>query len=347
MVSAGAHVQLLIGTPLEPEFVEQIRAVDPRLDVTFRPDLLGTPRYHADHHPPAHRDADQEAAFRALLREAEILFDFDLDTAPHLPALAPRLRWIQTSSAGVGQAVRRYGLDRTGVIVTTASGVHAGPLAEFVALAMLMFTKRAFALLEAQRRREFRRFCTGELRGRTLALVGPGKVGREVARVARAFGMVVTALGRGAHTPEELGVDRVYTRPDLHAMLAEADFLVLAVPHTPETEGLIGAAELAALPPGAVLINIARGEVVDEVALIAALRAGRLAGAALDVFRQEPLPPDHPLWALPNVLINPHSASTADSENAKLTALFCANLRHYLDGHPERMQNILDKHRLY
>ncbi len=347
MGSAGAHVQLLIGTPLEPELVAQIRALDPRLDVTFRPDLLGTPRYRADHHPPAGRDAAQEAEFRALLAEAEVLFDFDLATAPHLAELAPRLRWIQTSSAGVGQAVRRYGLDRTDVLVTTASGIHAGPLAEFVLMAALMFTKRAFYLIEAKERREFARFCSGELRGRTLAIVGPGKIGREIARLARAFGMTVSALGRGRHTPEELGVDRVYARGQLRALLAEADFVVLSAPHTPETENLLGAAELAAMKPTAILINVARGELVDEEALVAALAEGRLAGAALDVFRREPLPPDSPLWALPNVLLNPHSASTADSENAKLTALFCENLRHYLDGHPERMRNILDKGRLY
>jgi len=233
------------------------------------------------------------------------------------------------------------------VLVTTASGIHAGPLAEFVLMAALMFTKRAFHLLEAKERREFARFCAGELRGRTLAIVGPGKIGREIARLARAFGMTVSAMGRGRHTPEALGVDRVYTRPQLRALLAEADVVVLAAPHPPETENLLGAAELAAMKPTAILINVARGELVDEEALVAALAAGRLAGAALDVFRREPLPPDSPLWALPNVLLNPHSASTADSENAKLTALFCENLRHYLAGHPERMRNILDKGRLY
>ncbi|HEX5502702.1 MAG TPA: D-2-hydroxyacid dehydrogenase [Thermomicrobiales bacterium] len=347
MDESGARVKLLIGTPLEAEHVARIRAVDPRLDVVYRPDLLGTPRYPADHHPPSGRDAAREAEFRALLAQAEILFDFDQATAPHLPDLAPRLRWIQTTSAGVGQAVARYGLDRTAVIVTTSSGIHAGPLAEFVALAMLMFTKRAFYLLEAKERREFRRFATGELAGRTLALIGPGNVGRRVARLARAFGLTVTALGRHRRAPEELGVDRVYARADLLAMLAEADFVVLAAPHTPETEGLIGAAELAVMKPTAVLINVARGALVDEDALADALGAGRLAGAALDVFRQEPLPPESPLWTLPNVLLNPHSASTAESENGKITDLFCANLRYYLAGHPEQMRNILDKSRLY
>jgi phosphoglycerate dehydrogenase-like enzyme len=157
----------------------------------------------------------------------------------------------------------------------------------------------------------------------------------------------VDALGRTEHTPAELGVDRVRTRAELRPMLAAADFIVLAMPHTPETEDMIGAAEIAAMRPTAVLINIARGEVIDEEALIAALRGGRLAGAAIDVFRQEPLPPDSPFWTMPNVIVNPHSASTADAENELIAALFCENLRHYLAGHPERMRNILNKALLY
>lgn len=341
------EVAVAIATPLDDEYVAQIRAVDSRVRVLYRPDLLGTPRYVADHHPPVRRDANQAAEFARLLGKAEVLFDIDSSTAPLLATIAHRLRWVQTSSAGVGPLIQRIGLDRTEVIVTTASGIHAGPLAEFVLMAALMFTKRAFYLLEAKERREWERFCSGELVGRTMAIVGPGKIGREVARRGRAFGMRVTAMGRARHTPEELAVDRVYARDDMALMLGEADFLVLAVPHTPETEDLIGAAELAALPPHAVLINIARGQVLDEAALIAALRAGRLAGAALDVFRDEPLPPESPFWSLPNVLLNPHSASTADSENRKLTEIFCANLRHYLAGHYDAMINLLDKQRLY
>ncbi len=343
----GGRVRVLIGTPLDAALVERVRAVDPRLAVTFRPELLGTPRYVADHHPPDGRDEAAEATFRALLAETEVLFDFDAKTAPHLTTLAPRLRWVQATSAGVGQAVRSFGLHETDVIVTTASGVHAGPLAEFVIMAMLMFTKRYPYLAALQERREFERLCTGELPGRTLAIVGPGRVGREIARLARPFGLRLTALGRTNRPAAELGVDRVYTRDGLHAMLGEADFVTLIVPHTAETEGLIGAAEIAAMKPGAVLINIARGQVLDEDALLAALRSGHLAGAALDVFREEPLPPDSPFWALPNVIVSPHSASTADSEDRKIIDVFCENLRHYLDGRPEWMRNVLDKERLY
>ena len=128
-------------------------------------------------------------------------------------------------------------------------------------------------------------------------------------------------------------------------MLAEADFLVLIAPHTPETEGLIGERELAVMKTNAVLINIARGDLVDEDAMICALQEKRIAGAALDVFRQEPLPSDSPLWEMPNVIISPHSASTVTLENARETNLFCENLRRYLRGEP--LQNVLDTQRLY
>jgi phosphoglycerate dehydrogenase-like enzyme len=340
-------VNLLIATPLEEEFIDRIRAVDPRLNVIHRPDLLGTPGYIADHHPPANRTPEQEAEFRSLLGQAEIIFDFDTDTAPHYATLAPNLRWIQTTSAGVGQAVKRFGLDQTDVMVTTSSGVHAGPLAEFVMMAVLMFTKNAAYLLAEKQKHSFNRFCADELAGKTLAVVGPGRVGSNVARLAKAFGMYTTALPRRDRTPEEIGVDKVYRRGDLHTMLAEADVIVLIMPHTPETENMIDAAAIAQLKPAAILVNIARGQVIDEDALIAALREGRIAGAALDVFRHEPLPPDSPLWDLPNVIINPHSASTAATENAKITDLFCENLRYYLDGDLGKMRSTLDKAQLY
>jgi phosphoglycerate dehydrogenase-like enzyme len=140
-------------------------------------------------------------------------------------------------------------------------------------------------------------------------------------------------------------VDRVFEHAELHDMLREADFLVLAAPHTPETEGIIGEAELAVMKPSAVLINIGRGALVDEDALIRALQHKRLAGAALDVFRDEPPPPDSPLWEMPNVIVSPHSASTVTQENARITDIFVDNLRRYLNGQP--LRNVLDKKRLY
>jgi phosphoglycerate dehydrogenase-like enzyme len=140
-------------------------------------------------------------------------------------------------------------------------------------------------------------------------------------------------------------VDTVFGAQDLAGLMSGLDFLVLACPHTPETDHLIGKAELALMPQGSVLINISRGAVVDQAALIESLASGHLAGAALDVFDPEPLPADSPLWNMPNVIISPHSASTADTENGKLTELFCTNLKHYLAGEP--LLNVLDTELLY
>jgi len=256
---------------------------------------------------------------------------------------------VQTTSAGVGPTVKRLGLAESEVIVTTASGVHARPLAEFVFAALLYHAKRFPHLLAEQRAHRWARFCGRELRGQRLAIVGPGRIGREVARVGRCFGMEVWAMARD-NSPERaaaLGVDRLFARKELPEMLGGADCLVLCAPHTPETEGLIGRVELAALKPGAVLVNIARGAMVDEAALIEALGDGRVAFAALDVFQTEPLPPDSPFWDLPNVLINPHSASTVEGENAAITDRFIANLGHFLVGRYDQMAPILDKQRLY
>ncbi|HEV2107809.1 MAG TPA: NAD(P)-dependent oxidoreductase, partial [Thermomicrobiales bacterium] len=182
-----------------------------------------------------------------------------------------------------------------------------------------------------------------------LALLGPGRIGREVARLASAFGMTVHALARDENSGRagELGVARVFPRAELPAMLAGSDAVVLATPQTPETEGMIGPAELAAMKRGAILINIARGTIDDEPALIDALRSGQVGFAALDVTAVEPLPADSPLWDLPNVLISPHSASTVAEENAFITERFIANLRHYLNGDLDLMGPQLDKARLY
>ena len=340
-----------ICSPLEPEQVERIVAAYPeRIEVRYRPDLLPRPRFGADHGDPAWgRTPEQAAAWRAMLADAEVAWDFPTDGADGPLRLCPRLRWVQTTSAGVGPAARRHGLGEAGVVVTTASGIHAGPLAEFVFAALLYRVKEIPRLLDDKAARRWQKYCGGELRGQTLAIVGAGRIGREVARLGRAFGMTVWATARDdrPHRASELGVDRVWPRADLRAMLAGADATVLATPQTPETEGMIGGAEIAAMKPGASLVNIARGSVVDEVALLAALRDGRVGFAALDVFREEPLPPSSPFWSEPNVLIAPHSASTTWSENGRLVDVFLANLGFWLDGEIGRMVPRLDIDRGY
>ncbi len=335
---------VLIASPLEPEHIERIRAVDPRIEVLHDAELLPRPRYVSDHTgAPMTRTPEQEARFLEMLRRAEVVFDFDRAHMRDLPAVAPRLRWLQATSAGIGQMVQRVGLDRSNIVLTTASGVHARPLADFCLMAMLMFAKDYARMEREKRARGWERYCGEELTGKTLAIVGLGRVGQEVARHGKRMDMRVVGTRRSS-TPVA-DVDKLFLPADLHAMLREADFLVLAAPHTPETEGVIGEAELALLKPTAVLINIGRGALVDEDALVRALREKRLAGAALDVFRSEPPPQESPLWEMPNVIVSPHSASTVAQENGRITELFCDNLRRYIKGQP--LRNVLDTKKLY
>jgi phosphoglycerate dehydrogenase-like enzyme len=210
-------------------------------------------------------------------------------------------------------------------------------------MAMLMFAKDYVRMERDKKAKRWERYCGEELTGKTLAVVGLGRVGQEVARHGKKMDMRVVGMRRSM-TPVD-GVDRMFDRGQLRDVLGETDFLVLVAPHTPETEGMIGAEEIAAMKPGAVLINIGRGQLVDEPAMIRALEEGHLAGAALDVFSTEPPPADSPLWDMPNVIISPHSASTVTQENARITDIFCDNLQRYMTGRP--LRNVLDTEKLY
>lgn len=339
-------VRVLIASYLEPEFVERIRGVDERLEVIYKPELLPTPRYACDHvGTPRQLTAEQEARWRSLLASAEVMFDFDFTRREQLPDLAPRLRWLQATSAGIGQFIARWAYDQRlpNTVFTTASGVHAAPLAEFCIMGMLNHYRNLPLMQADQRAHRWERFATTDLGGKTVAIVGLGNIGRETARLCKAFGMRVIGV-KTSPTPTE-HVDAVFGPEQLHAALGQADVVVLILPHTPATEKRIDAAAFAAMRDGAFFINIGRGATVDEDALIAALQSGKLGGASLDVFATEPLPPDSPLWDMPNVLVCPHSASTSDKENQRLTDLFCDNLRRYLDGRP--LRNVLDAKRMY
>lgn len=338
---------IMIASPLEAENVARIRAHDPRIEVLYAPELLPPVRYVADHKGQTFtRDAAARARWRDMMSRADILWD--LPAAEDLP-FAKRLKWIQTTSTGVGPYVAALGLAHTDVVITTARGVHAGPLAEFVFMALLQYW-RGFAHLQAeQRAHRWTRYCGFEVAGRTLVLVGAGDLARGCARIAQALDLHVIAVARDpakARGHNHL-FDEILPATALHAALARADAAVITVPHTADTEHLIDAAALACLPPDAAFVNIARGQVVDEGALAAALAAGRIGFAALDVAHTEPLPASSPLWDMPNVLISPHSASTVTSENRKIAEIFCHNLTHWLDGAPHLMRNILDKTLLY
>jgi phosphoglycerate dehydrogenase-like enzyme len=336
MTRAGEPLNLLIASPLEVDQVERIRAFAPqRLEVLFEPELLPVPLYVADHDGrPRQLTTAQLEHWWALLAKADILFDFDWRAPAELPVRAPRLRWVQATSAGIGELLRRTGLIDSDILFTTAAGVHGSSLAEFVVLGLLHFARDLPALQRRQAARQWHRHGNRELAGRRALVVGLGQVGRVIARRLAALELEVFGLRCRADRPAPEGVARLVPQAELTAALGAVDALVLACPLTEQTYHLIGRAELAALRPGAILVNVARGPVIDEAALIEALQSNHLAGAALDVFEEEPLPATSPLWGLPNVLVSPHSASTVEAENRRIVDLLLANLERYLDGRP-------------
>ncbi|WP_170985313.1 D-2-hydroxyacid dehydrogenase [Roseomonas sp. AR75] len=340
--------KIFISSPLEAEHVARIRALAPdRVEVMYEPELLPPTRYRNDHKgAPFTRNADQAARWDAMLREATI--SFDIPSAEDLKKAA-KLRWIQATSTGVGQHIARIGLQESDILVTTARGVHARPLAEFVFAALLAHFRGLAHLQAEQRAHRWTRYCADEVGGKTLVIIGAGDLARGSAKVAKGLEMHVVAVARDpakARTHNDL-FDEVLPSSALHEALSRADAVVVTVPHTPETERMIDAAAIAAMRPGAAFVNIARGQVVEEPALIAALQSGHIGFAALDVAEVEPLPSESPLWDMPNVLISPHSASTVDSENARITDIFLHNLRCWLDGRRQEMINVLDKRLMY
>ncbi|MGH2442763.1 MAG: D-2-hydroxyacid dehydrogenase [Chloroflexota bacterium] len=336
-MSAGSPVRILIASALELEYVQRIAGIDDRIEVLYAPEILPVPRYTADHHAPR-RDLTEAQLdqWRAMLASADVSFDFDWWAPTDMPGNCPRLRWVQATSAGIGQFMERTGLDTTNITFTTAAGVHAIPLAEFALMGVLHFVKGMPSLERWQRAHQWERYTTRQLHGRRVAVVGLGAVGRRVIDVFAALGAEVWAVGRDGRTYDVPSAAGIVTTSRMDEILPDTYALVLSCPLTRETEGLISEQRLGLLPAGAVVVNIGRGQVVDEPALIRALKDQRLGGACLDVFATEPLPADSPLWDMSNVIVSPHSASTVDRENAALLDLFSENLRRWLSGLPLR-----------
>lgn len=327
---------VLIASPLEPELVGRIAAV-PDVEVLWEPDLLPVPRYPAEHggvRPEL--DARGQDRWSALLAAADVSLDFDWRDPASMATSAPHLRWVQATSAGIGAFVQRTGLDRTDIAFTTAAGVHAVPLAEFALTGVLHVAKGVPHLRRQQAAHRWERYATSSVRGRRAVVVGLGSIGRETVRLLAAAGLDVVGVGRPGRTYVVPGASRVVGTDALDDELGEAEVLVLACPLTEETRGLVDRRRIDALPAGAIVVNVARGQVVDEQALTDALVSGHLAGAALDVFEVEPLPATSPLWDLENVLVSPHSASTLPDENAAVVDLFLDNLLRFLADEPLR-----------
>ena len=332
---------VLITTPLESALLERVQERVPEVRIEQRPGRDG--------------ELTDEA-----WGEVEVLYTLSRLPAPEQ---APRLRWVQLHSAGADRLPGNPLFQRE-IAFTTASGVHAVVIAEYVLMMTIAWFHRLSNVLSWQQRRQWppnrerwSLFVPRELRGMTMGIVGYGSIGRQVARLAQTFGMRVLAMQRGNEhrdggfvfpgvgDPEGDIPERYYPPDHLHEMLGECDVVVIALPLTSQTRELFDAAAFAAMKREAFLVNIARGEICDEEALIQALKEQRIAGAALDVFRQEPLPAESPLWTLPNVLLSPHISGFTPAYDERVMQIFSENLRRYLAGEP--LYNLVDKQRGY
>ena len=319
---------------VDEDIMRRIKNVSPKIRVTD-----GSAEAYGD----SRGDDKARKELDVLLADTDVIFGLFL-TQPLLTR-APNLKWVQTMSAGVD---RFAGTDiwRSPVTLTGVSGIHATPIGEYVLMVMLMFAKKAPLYFEMKEKHEWARFMPTVLRDRTIGIVGLGSIGREVARLAKAFGMKVIATRRSArNTTRARHVDRLFPAGQLHRLLTESDYVAVTLPLTPETRGIIGEAELNAMKSTGYIINIGRGGLIDEEALIKALKENRITGAGLDVTAVEPLPPDSPLWDLDNAIISPHISGGMEDYAARATDVFCKNLDRYLNG--KRLINIIDKKKGY
>jgi len=277
------------------------------------------------------------------------LGDVDVCFTPFLSAdmvrAAQRLRWVHSSAAAVEGLLPLSDLEARGIVVTNSRGVQAVPIAEQVLGGLLVLARHLDQTLAAQRTRQWiqNQLCDDWpwlLQGRRMTIVGLGTIGTEIAKRAHAFGMHVTGVRRRPDQPHPPFVDRVLGPDRLEEALRGCDVLVLSAPGVASTTRMIGAAELAMLNPGAVIVNVARGQIVDEEALCRALETGQLGGAVLDVFDQEPLDVSSPLWSLPNVVITPHSSGFRADHWDDVIDLFSDNLRRFGRGEP--LRNLVD-----
>ena len=353
-MNGGPNVSLnvLSLVPLPEAIREEIRGVDPSVALTMAPgwfdgEIRETwPAFTTDRYLPADSHGRGSREERdALLAEAEVVvvgFPFPTD----LRSRAPRLRWVHQRPAGASNMLRGDLWD-SGVVVTSSRGhAHNLPIAEYVLAAILHFAKglRVTQVERAERRFRAADYAPVQLAGKTVCVVGAGGIGREVGRLCGAVGMRVVGTRRSPAPPDDVFAE--IRGPDgLHDLLARSDFVAVCCQWTPETEKLIGRVAFAAMKDGAVLVNIARGEIVDEDALVAALASGRLRGAALDVYVGEfDHAPDPRLWGDPRVLLTPHVSAASDIGSHRGAALFVENLRRYVAA---PLENVIDWARGY
>ncbi|MBN1311772.1 MAG: D-2-hydroxyacid dehydrogenase [Anaerolineae bacterium] len=334
-------INVLVTLPFEQPLIDKLVRISPELEVVRR----------------EARTADE---ILDIVGDMEVIYAWE---AVPLPEDASNLRWVQLHSAGADSILQHPLYMQSDVMFTTANGIHAIPIAEYVMAQILAFAHHLPEMFEdkansAWPKGRWNRYVPSEVRDATLGIVGYGSIGRHVAHLAQALGMKVLAVKRdvriladeryaepGVGDPEGELPDRIYPPQALHSFLKECDYVVLTVPLTSDTYHMIDAAALSAMKPEAVLINVARGDVVDEEALLVGLVQGTIRGAALDVFSEEPLPMSSPLWQLSNVIISPHISGFTPHYDERATDIFAENLRRYVAEEP--LLNVVDRDRDY
>ncbi len=308
----------------------------------------------SDEPPPGLEPIAQDACFRfaadaqeleGAIGEADVLFVWDFRSTELRDAWhrVEKLRWVHVAGAGV-DAVLFPDIVESQVTITNSRGVFDRSIAEYVLGLMLVFAKDLLQTIGLQQQKKWVHRDTEMLAGHKLLVVGAGSIGRTIARLARCAGMEVDAIARTArYSDEDFG--RVFPSEDLDEVLPEADYVVVAAPLTAQTRGMFGAAQFERMKPGARFINVGRGPIVDESALTDALRDGRIAGTALDVFSEEPLPEDSPLWEMPQVVVSPHMSGDFVGWLEALGELFVENFRRWERG--DELLNVVDKERGY
>lgn len=327
----NSPIEILVTVPFQENEIQTLRELSPRLRITAL---------------PAREPGDIP---KETWARTEVLYT---DRVVPAPDLVPALRWLQFHWAGINSLMDAPLLKKSELMFTTSVGAAAPQMAEYALAVILALSHRLPELGALQTKTEWprdrwERFRPQELRTSTVGIVGYGSIGREVARLVRAFDATVLAAKRDVMHPADTGYiipglgdpggdlfNRLYPFQAIRSMLKECDFVVVTAPITAETRGLIGVAELAAMKPTAFLINMARGGIVDQNALLAALQERKIGGAALDAFVEEPLPANSPFWKLPNVIITPHIGGMSSHYNQRAIEMFLENLRRYLTGAP-------------
>ena len=346
------RLSVAIAAPVPPDVPELLREREPRIELRYDPDVLPPMRHPADFagDPSFTRTREQQRRYEELLDGADALYgipDVDAAALRRVVEANPHLRWVHTMAAGGGATVQAAGLtdeQLNKIIFTSSAGVHSGPLAEFAIFGVLAGAKDLPRLARQQSARVWSgRWMMGQLAEQTVLVIGLGGIGRRVVELLAPFGGTILGTSRRGVTVD--GVDEVVHPNQLVEVAGRVDAVISTLPGTDATAGLLGADFFAALKPGATVVNVGRGTVIDEAALIDALNTGRVGFAALDVFATEPLPSDSPLWSLPNVLISPHTAALSKHEDRRIAEVFCDNATRLLEG--RSLRNVINTEEFY